>query len=206
MKGLVVLPKRWRVERTFSWLYKYRRLNKDYEFLTQSSESMIYIAMTHLMVRRIAKHEAFRHLLRQANLSRANLVLADLDDANLVEANLSGATLVNAFLPRSNLVEANLRGADLLTADLREANLLNADLRGTNLQGAYLSRADLREVKSSTQEQLSSACIDSTLKIAEELIPTSASTLELFPNSGDGRLSSSNNDRGGLTDGITDPR
>ena len=30
--------------------------------------------------------------------------------------------------------------------------------------------------------------------------------LELFPNSGDGRLSSSNNDRGGLTDGITDPR
>ncbi|PON10681.1 IS5/IS1182 family transposase, partial [Candidatus Entotheonella serta] len=38
---------------------KYRRLNKDYEFLTQSSESMLYIAMTHLMVRRIAKHEAF---------------------------------------------------------------------------------------------------------------------------------------------------
>ena len=59
MKGFVVLPKRWSVERTFSWLYKYRRLNKDYEFLTQSSESMIYIAMTHLMVRRIAKHEAF---------------------------------------------------------------------------------------------------------------------------------------------------
>ncbi|PON09718.1 IS5/IS1182 family transposase, partial [Candidatus Entotheonella serta] len=37
----------------------YRRLNEDYEFLTQSSESMLYIAMTHLMVRRIAKHEAF---------------------------------------------------------------------------------------------------------------------------------------------------
>ena len=59
MKGFVVLLKRWSVERTFSWLYKYRRLNKGYEFLTQSSESMIYIAMTHLMVRRIAKHEAF---------------------------------------------------------------------------------------------------------------------------------------------------
>ncbi|PON11868.1 hypothetical protein C2W62_42590 [Candidatus Entotheonella serta] len=59
MKGFVVLPNRWSVERPFSWLYKYRRLNKDYEFLTQSSESMLYIAMTHLMVRRIAKHEAF---------------------------------------------------------------------------------------------------------------------------------------------------
>ncbi|PON10815.1 hypothetical protein C2W62_48080 [Candidatus Entotheonella serta] len=64
------MPNRWIVERAFSWLYKYRRLNKDYEFLTQSSESMLYIAMTHLMVRRIAKHEAFwtpsifRHLLR----------------------------------------------------------------------------------------------------------------------------------------------
>ncbi|PON10498.1 IS5/IS1182 family transposase, partial [Candidatus Entotheonella serta] len=59
MKGFVVLPNRWIVERAFSWLYKYRRLNEDYEFLTQSSESMLYIVMTHLMVRRIAKHEAF---------------------------------------------------------------------------------------------------------------------------------------------------
>ncbi len=59
MKGFVVLPNRWSAERPFSWLYKYSQLNKDYEFLTQSSESMIYIAMTHLMVRRIAKHEAF---------------------------------------------------------------------------------------------------------------------------------------------------
>ncbi|PON09690.1 hypothetical protein C2W62_54150, partial [Candidatus Entotheonella serta] len=49
-RGLIKLRS---VERAFSWLYKYRRLNKDYEFLTQSSESMLYIAMTHLMVRRI---------------------------------------------------------------------------------------------------------------------------------------------------------
>ena len=59
MKGFVVLPKRWIVERTFSWFGKYRRLSKDYEYLMQSSEALIYIAMTHLMVRRIAKHEAF---------------------------------------------------------------------------------------------------------------------------------------------------
>ena len=49
--GFVVLPKRWIVERTFSWFGRYRRLSKDYETLTESSESVIYLAMTHLMVR-----------------------------------------------------------------------------------------------------------------------------------------------------------
>lgn len=52
-RGFVVLPKRWVVERTFAWLYKYRRLSKDYEYLPESSESYIYIAMIHLMVRRL---------------------------------------------------------------------------------------------------------------------------------------------------------
>jgi hypothetical protein len=47
------LSKRWVVERTFGWLGKYRRWSKDYEYLTASSEAMIYVAMIHLMVRRI---------------------------------------------------------------------------------------------------------------------------------------------------------
>jgi putative transposase len=51
--GFVLLPRRWVVERTFGWLGKYRRLSKDYEYLTTSSEAMIYVAMIHLMVRRI---------------------------------------------------------------------------------------------------------------------------------------------------------
>ena len=49
----VVLPKRWIVERTFGWFSKYRRLSKDYETLTNSSESMIYIAMINLMLHRL---------------------------------------------------------------------------------------------------------------------------------------------------------
>ena len=53
MSGFVVLPKRWIVERTFSWFGRYRRLSKDYETLTNSSEAVIYLAMTHLMVRRL---------------------------------------------------------------------------------------------------------------------------------------------------------
>ena len=50
----VVLPKRWIVERTFAWLGKYRRLSKDYETLTQSSECMVLIAMINLMVHRLS--------------------------------------------------------------------------------------------------------------------------------------------------------
>ena len=51
--GFVLLPKRWVVERTFAWLYKYRRLSKEYEYLPESSEAFIYVAMIHIMVRRL---------------------------------------------------------------------------------------------------------------------------------------------------------
>jgi putative transposase len=54
-KGFQVLARRWVVERTFAWLGKYRRLSKDYEYLPHTSESFIMIAMSHLMLRRLAR-------------------------------------------------------------------------------------------------------------------------------------------------------
>ena len=53
MWGFKVLPKRWIVERTFGWLGRYRRLSKDYETQTASSEAMIYLAMINLMLHRL---------------------------------------------------------------------------------------------------------------------------------------------------------
>jgi putative transposase len=52
--GFVVLPKRWIVERTFAWLGRSRRLSKDYEALPETSETWIYVAMLHLMLKRLA--------------------------------------------------------------------------------------------------------------------------------------------------------
>jgi putative transposase len=53
--GFVVQPKRWIVERTFGWLNRYRRLSKDYERTTDSSEAFIKVAMIHLMIRRLRR-------------------------------------------------------------------------------------------------------------------------------------------------------
>ena len=49
------LPRRWVVERTFSWLGQNRRLSKDYERLPESGEAFIYAAMSRLMARRLAR-------------------------------------------------------------------------------------------------------------------------------------------------------
>lgn len=53
-KGFQVLPKRWKVERSFGWLTRSRRLARDYERLPETSEAFIYVAMIRLMTRRLA--------------------------------------------------------------------------------------------------------------------------------------------------------
>lgn len=55
VKGFVILPKRWIVERTFAWINKFRRHSKDYERNTDSSKAMIHIAMTIRMIKLLEK-------------------------------------------------------------------------------------------------------------------------------------------------------
>ena len=58
-KGWVLLPKRWVVERTFAWLGRYRINSKEYERLTTSSESQVYISSIKLMLNRICPSKQY---------------------------------------------------------------------------------------------------------------------------------------------------
>ena len=50
------MARRWVVERTFSWIEQNRRLSKDYEKLTATSEAFVYVAMSRLrVVKRLAR-------------------------------------------------------------------------------------------------------------------------------------------------------
>src|SRR4051812_3962780 len=55
VKGVVVLPKRWIVERTLGWLSRQRRLSKDYEELIETSQAIVEIAPIRLMLQRFEK-------------------------------------------------------------------------------------------------------------------------------------------------------
>jgi len=50
-----VLPRRWVVERTFSWLSQNRRTSRDYDWVCATGEAFIYIAMGRLMADRVAR-------------------------------------------------------------------------------------------------------------------------------------------------------
>lgn len=57
VKGFKLLPRRWVVERTFSWLGRNRRLARDYERLPETGECFIYMAMCRLMLKRLTKSQ-----------------------------------------------------------------------------------------------------------------------------------------------------
>jgi len=62
-KKFQIIPQRWVVERTFAWFESYRRLSKDFEYQTETSQAMIRIAMIKLMLNRIKKIK-FKQFLR----------------------------------------------------------------------------------------------------------------------------------------------
>jgi len=57
-RGFVVVKRRWVVERTFAWLGRSRRLSKDYEYLAETEECWIFIAMIRLLLTRLAQNSS----------------------------------------------------------------------------------------------------------------------------------------------------
>jgi transposase len=55
MKSFVVLPRRWMVERTFSWFGRNRRLAKDFENLADTPGAFVALAAIQLALRRLAR-------------------------------------------------------------------------------------------------------------------------------------------------------
>jgi hypothetical protein len=55
MKGFVVLPRRWAVERTFSWFGRNRRLAKDFENLAETLATFVTLVSIQLALRRLAR-------------------------------------------------------------------------------------------------------------------------------------------------------
>ena len=52
--GFAPIPKRWVIERTFGWFASWRRLGRDYEYRPETSEAMVQIGMSRLMISRLA--------------------------------------------------------------------------------------------------------------------------------------------------------
>ncbi|MDE6801096.1 MAG: transposase, partial [Phocaeicola sp.] len=48
-----VLPKRWIVERSFSWLENFKRLTIDYEFLVETAEAMVQLAFIQIILNKV---------------------------------------------------------------------------------------------------------------------------------------------------------
>ena len=111
-------------------------------------------------------HRVNADTLIEEDLSRANLVGADLWDQDLFRANLAGADLSEATLGGTVLYEADLSGAKLQGAYLNGATLCGANLAGADLSGAHLIRADLSEA------DLTSAVLSETHLLAADFDST----------------------------------
>lgn len=74
MKGFVVLPRRWVVERTFSWFGRNRRLAKDYENLAATLAAFVTLAAIQFGLRRLARAQAFESGSNASGRSAPNRV------------------------------------------------------------------------------------------------------------------------------------
>ena len=106
----------------------------------------------------------------EADLSRADFVMAMVAGANFRKARLQRANLTRANLTRADFTEARLHGANMDATMLHEAVFQDAEFEAASLQDAMLYHtnlhgADLRMVKGLTQHQINMACLDQHTKL-----------------------------------------
>jgi uncharacterized protein YjbI with pentapeptide repeats len=102
----------------------------------------------------LQKNDLDLECLKEADLSKLNLINIDLRFFNLKETNLSGSSLQNANLKFVNLKEANLINADLSNANLESANLKEAEVENAKFNNTNLQNVDIHEATGLTIDQL----------------------------------------------------
>jgi uncharacterized protein YjbI with pentapeptide repeats len=102
----------------------------------------------------LQKNDLDLECLKEADLSKLNLINIDLRFFNLKETNLSGSSLQNANLKFVNLKEANLINADFSNANLESANLKEAEVENAKFNNANLQNVDIHEATGLTIDQL----------------------------------------------------
>jgi hypothetical protein len=107
-------------------------------------------------------------------LDRASLVGGYFGKVDLVGASMRETVCKDASFKGANLASANLAGAELSGTCLKETNLERANMSGALLVGADLSGANLMGVIGLTREQISSARIDLSTRLAGNLVPFEA--------------------------------
>jgi hypothetical protein len=113
-------------------------LQEVYSYFLKGNNSNVNLAGANL-----SRAQMIGAFLNESDLTEVNLEGADLEEADLSEAKLRGANLSNANLKKVYLNESDLRGADLSGASLVWTNLTNANLSEASLIGAHLIGVDL---------------------------------------------------------------
>ena len=78
-RGFSIQPRRWVVERTFSWISRNRRMSKDYERKVQTSETLLQVAMVRLLVARLGRDASTGCLSPTTGIGRKKELMREID-------------------------------------------------------------------------------------------------------------------------------
>ena len=108
--GFRVLPKRWVIERTFAWLSRSRRLSKDDEWLCATSEALIYLAMTPILLRRLERPMSSCQTVSQATRADQDVAIW-IDPPSHGRSTSPQAVIASAWLRLAHALSAMRAGS-----------------------------------------------------------------------------------------------